>query len=208
MKSLFKIFFLPVMSLAVSVGTLLAQPFSFDENGNGIDYLYYSPTSPWTQPLSFTMGSDPSFGIRGVPVLMYSLPQLVTAGDVALTEPGQSSVSELIRFYNGPAANHTVIIFYSAIDGPDQSVADVGIPFSANPFLISETPTGANGNNGATWSPTNPNQPGYYSGPKPTFSFYSYFIITNVPEPGPAALMFSGAGIWWIRRHRARKYNR
>lgn len=194
MKTLLKSFLPPILALAASAGALVAQPFTFDENGNGIDYLDILATPPFTAPLPFTMGLDPSGGIRGTDVLIYSLPMLVTPGDVGLVEPGQSTLSDLIRFYNAPGANHTVIIFYSDIDGPNRDLADVGIPSAPNAVLISET--GAEGNNGVTWDPTLTGGPGDFSGPRPTFSFYYYTIISDVPEPGSTALLLGGAGIW------------
>ena len=198
MSASLKSLLLTILTLSVPTAALVAQPFSIDENGNGIDYLDILASPPFTAPLPFTVGPDPSRGIVGAPVLIYSLPMLVTAGDVGLVEPGQSTLSDLIRFYNAPGANHSVIIFYSDIDGPDRDLADVGIPYSASPVLIDET--SAAGNNGVRWDPTFTAGPGYFSGPRPTFSFYYYTIISDVPEPGATALLLSGAGIWfWIR---------
>jgi hypothetical protein len=171
-KTLLKPLLLSLLTLAASTGALVAQPFSIDENGNGIDYLDIVATPPFTAPLPFTVGPDPSRGIVGAPVLIYSLPYLLTAGDVGLVEPGQSTLSDLIRFYNAPGANHSVIIFYSDIDGPNPDLADVGIPYSANPVLINEAAAGADGNSVTTWTPTNPAQPGYYGGPRPVYSWW------------------------------------
>ncbi len=199
MKTSLKPLLLSVLTLAASTVALVAQPFSIDENGNGIDYLDAVATPPFTAPLPFTVGPDPSGGIAGAPVLIYTLPYLGTAGDVGLVEPGQSSLSDLIRFYNAPRANHSVIIFYSDIDGPNGDLADVGIPYSANLVLINEAAAGAEGNSITIWTPNNPAQPGYYGGPRPVYSFFSFSIISDVPvpEPGATALLLSGAGIWF-----------
>ncbi len=165
MKTSLKPLLLSILTLAVSTGALVAQPFSIDENGNGIDYLDIVATPPFTAPLPFTVGPDPSGGIVGAPVLSYSLPYLGTAGDVGLVEPGESSPSDLIRFYNAPGANHSVVIFYSDIDGAARDLADVGIPYSANPVLINEAAAGVDGNSVTTWTPASPAQPGYFGGP-------------------------------------------
>jgi len=200
MKTLLKSFLPPVLALAASAGTLVAQPFSIDENGNGIDYVAYA----FTTPLPFTIGPDPSGGIASSDVLMYTLPYLVTPGDVGLVEPGQSAISDLIRFFNAPGANHSVIIFYSDIDGPNRDLADVGIPSAPNAVLINET--GAEGNNGAIWDPTLTGGPGNFTGPRPVYSYFSYKIISDVPEPGSTALLLGGAGIWLgIQRCRRKK---
>ncbi len=208
MKTLLKSFLSPVLALAASAGTLAAQPFSIDENGNGIDYLDIMAVPPFTAPLPFTVAPDPSGGITGSGVLIYSLPTLVTAGDVGLVAPGQSAISDLIRFYNAPGANHSVIIFYSDIDGPDRDLADVGIPSAPNAVLINET--GPEGNNRATWDPSSTGGPGFFNGVLPVFSRYSYTIISDVPEPGAAALLFGGAGIWFgfhcCRRRKAQNF--
>lgn len=195
MKTLLKLL-LAVLALAVSAGGLVAQPFSIDENGKGIDYLDIVAIPPLTAPLPFLVVPDPSGGITNSRVLTYSLPYLVNAGDVGLVEPGQSTLSDLIRFYNAPGANTSVIIFYSAIDGPTRSLADVGIPYAPNAILINET--GLGGNPITTWTPTS-GQPGSFNGIYPVFNSFSYYITSDapVPEPGSAALLIGGAGIWF-----------
>ena len=139
----------------------------------------------------------PSGGIAGVPVLIYTLPFLVNPGDVGLLESG-AQISDLIRFYNAPGANHTLLIFYSDADGTD--LADVGIPASPGAYLINETDVA--GQNGAVWKP-GIGQPGL-GGPLPAWGSWSYTIVSDVPEPGSVTLFLGGTGLWLWRCRRRR----
>jgi len=207
MKTPLKSFLPPILALAASAGTLLAQPYTIDENGNGFTYVAFFPPLR----LSASLAPDPTGGITNANVLMYNLGYLVTPGDVGLVEPGQSSLSDLIRFYTAPGANSSIAIFYSDIDtdDPTPDLADVGIPYSPNTILINEVSLGG-GTNGAVWDPGSLDVPGpgsfagaalpVYAGP------FIYTIISDVPEPGTTALLLGGAGIGFgLQRCRRRK---
>jgi len=55
-------------ALVVSANTLFAQPYTFDENGNGIQLIALNPMA-----MPFEVAPDPSGGISTSPVLIYSL---------------------------------------------------------------------------------------------------------------------------------------
>jgi len=166
--------------LVVSATTLFAQPYSFDENGNGIQYIAHNP-----YPLSFKVAPDPSGGITSSPVLIYFLHAPVVAGDVALREPGQSSISKLLRFFNPVPGSDTELIFYSQADG---SLAGVGLPYSANPILTNEVDLQT------TWQPR-VNQPGATIWTAlPVWTSFQYTIITKPPAP---PFYLSGTNMVW-----------
>jgi hypothetical protein len=182
--------------LAASVASSFAQTnrivVSFDENGNGS----FGSTA-------FSGGllpADPSGGIAG-PVLAYTLPILVTSGDLALTEPNQptGTFSDLVRFFNAPGAFQTVILFYSdfsAVD-PPTDLADTGLPQSPNAFVIPEV--GPENNNGALWTPSL-GQPGFDLNNQAG----TYNIMSDVvPEPAPSLLLLGGVTLLgWLGRLR------
>jgi hypothetical protein len=176
--------------LAASAGPLFAQPYSLDDNGNGIQYIAYNP---FTMP--FTVAPDPTHGITGSSVLIYSLGAPVISGDVALMEPDGTTVFELLRFFTPRAGGNSDVIVYAQ---PNGTLAGVGIPNPVNPV---EIPVGTPD---TIWQP-GANQPGETTlGALPVFEFFRYTIITAAPEPSSAALLLIGAGIllavWGCRR--------
>jgi hypothetical protein len=167
-------------AFAVSA-TLFGQALptlTFDENGNG---------NINGNPLPFTVAPDPSGGIAAN-VLIYQLPFAVTPGDVALLEP-TGVASDLIRFLPSTAGAQSLMIFYSDLSEPidPSSLADTGLPRSPNAIPINEV--GPEGNDGAVWTPA-PGLPGSTSAP------VQYNIISDVPEPGAAALC--GLGLLFV----------
>ena len=183
--------------LAATARTGVAQPFSLDENGNGTKNLAGIFGDP--APLPFTLTWDPTGGITGVPVLIYSLGSRVASGDVALMEPDQTTIADLLRFFTPLGGTGSYVIFYSRVDGSNPSLADVGIPFSANPFRISETSPQT------AWDANYSNLPGSATGPIPVLASYEYTIITDVPEPGLAALLPGAVGVWLAAKEYGRK---
>jgi hypothetical protein len=168
--------------LAVSAGTLFAQPYSFDENGNGIQLMALHP-----MPMPFTVAPDPTGGINTAPVLIYSLGAPVVSGDVALMEPDGSTISDLLRFFTPAGSVNSDVIFYSQVD---DTLAGVGIPYSANPVRISEVSPDT------FWFPGG-NQPGATTlGALPVWTSFRYDITTAVPEPSSSALLLVSTGVW------------
>ena len=183
--------------LAVSAGTLFAQPYSFDENGNGTRYIALNPYL-----LPFEVAPDPSRGITTSPVLIYSLGEPVVSGDVALMEPDGSTISDLLRFFTPAGSVSSDVIFYSQVDN---TLAGVGIPYSANPVRISEVSPDT------FWFPGG-NQPGGTTlGVLPVWTIFRYDITTAVPEPSSSALLLVSTGVWltaWSARRKKISFER
>jgi hypothetical protein len=186
MKRLTKTLFAIGFSSAITANRLFAQIFTFDENGN-----YTMNGGPVPVPVPVQVAPDPSGGIAAN-VLIYQLPFVVTPGDVALLENGQTSQtpSDIVRFFSPAGANFSDIIFYSDVEPgePNTDLADSGLPVSPNAFPIPEV--GPEGNNGATWNPL-PGQPGS----APTGVNIQYNIISDVPEPSALVLATLSGGL-------------
>ena len=170
--------------LVASASTLCAQPYTFDESGNGIQYFFFQP-----RPLPFEVMPDPTGGITTSPVLIYLLGQPVVSGDVALMEPDGSTVADLLRFFTPAGGTTSDVIFYSRADGLTPTLADVGIPYSADSIQISEVrPT-------TLWAP-DLGQPGAGNGVFPVFDVFRYSVTTEVPEPSLVPLLLVATGVW------------
>jgi hypothetical protein len=191
MKQLSKEIIVSSFVLVVSASALFPQPYTFDENGNGIQYEFLQP-----YPLSYEVVPDPTGGITTSPVLIYSLSESVVSGDVALMEPDGSTVADLLRFFTPAGADTSDVIFYSQVNG---TLAGVGIPYSANPVEISEVSPET------VWNP-GPDQPGQGTlVAYPVDEFFRYTIITEVPEPSMTPLLLVAAGVWLKVRSSLRK---
>jgi len=180
--------------LALSANMLFAQPFSFDENGNGtMTTLLFNP--PRISPLSFEVAPDPTGGITTSPVLIYVLPRTVASGDVAFMDPDGITIDDLLRFFTPAGSYHTDVIFYSQVGGG--SLADVGIPVPMNPVERSEvTPEMA-------WLPGQ-NQPGWGMGT--VYARWEYDVtVSDIPEPSSRNLLLVSAGVWFLARVSRRK---
>lgn len=141
--------------------------------------------------MPFAVAPDPSGGISTSPVLIYSLGAPVVSGDVAFMEPDGSAISDLLRFFTPAGGVNGDVIFYSQVD---DTLAGVGIPYSANPVQISEISPET------FWFPGR-NQPGATTlGALPTFEFFRYGIITAVPEPSSTVLLLVPTGVWLAAR--------
>lgn len=191
MKKIFKGIITFSFVSVVSASTLFAQPYTFDENGNGVQYAGLE-----AYPLSYEVVPDPTGGITTSPVLIYSLGESVVSGDVALMEPDGSTVADLLRFFTPAGADTSDVIFYSQVNG---TLAGVGIPYSANPVEISEVSPET------VWNPSG-DQPGQGTLiTYPVYEFFRYRIITEVPEPSLTTLLLVAAGVWLKVRSSLRK---
>lgn len=177
----------------VAATTVFGQ-IAFDEWGNAIGI-----------PHGF-VGADPSGGIVGAPVLMYSLPFGVVPGDVLLTDVpggGVNQYSDVIRFWNpNGSPNQSLIIFYSDLPEFGEVIvppADVGLPAVtmvnfAGPFLEIGTETFNFYDYTATLF-----MPGSSVGGPIT-----YHIVSDglVPEPSAGALAALGGGLLFTLKRR------
>jgi hypothetical protein len=154
MKRLFKLLLASNCLLAASINPVSAYSpwpwLTFDENGNGYEDGILGQPTP--SPVPGLLRPDPSGGIIGIPVLVYSLPSdgyynYTQNGDVALVNPNfGGSVSQLLRFYYGQ------LIIY-ANDGYGLP-ADTGLPAFTNAVQLTN-----NGFAGTVWLPAD-GQPG------------------------------------------------
>jgi hypothetical protein len=184
MKYTNKTLFVAGLIFATTTLVSSAQILTFDENGH---------SSFGGAALPFVVGPDPTGGVAAN-VLIYTLPFVVTPGDVALIENTNSTslnLSDVVRFVTPAGApNNSEMIFYSDIESgePNTDLADSGLPQTPNPFYIFET--GPEGNNGAVWTP-GAGAPGF-----PAFGgTIQYNIISDVPEPGTLTLAAIGGGL-------------
>jgi hypothetical protein len=170
--------------LAVSSMSAFAQFSSIltiDESGSA----YLSPS----QMFPYTIGTD---AFSGINTLEYTLPFAGVVGDLLITDPSSSQVSDILRF-----DGNFHVFFFSETGGG--GLADVGLPtaLQANTATVAEI--GTEGvSTYANYTPT-ANQPGY----KPAAPGMQYHIISDVPEPSVMILGTLGGSLllfWRTRR--------
>jgi hypothetical protein len=158
--------------LALSATSVFAfgPILTIDEAGNA--YLTPSVLFP------SAIGTDT---FSGISTLEYTLPFAGVAGDVLLTHPSSSQLSDVLR-YDG---NFHVFFFSETGEG---SLADVGLPtiFQANNVTVAEV--GTEGvSTYALYTPIS-GQPGYET----AAPGMQYHIISDVPEP--STMLLGGLG--------------
>ena len=173
---------------AVAATAVFGQiTLSFDENGHATGI-----------PNGF-LGPDPSGGVVGTPVLIYSLPFGVVPGDVLLTEETNNPnalPSDIIRFWNPTGnPNQSQMIFYSDISESTNEIrdlADVGLPVQlqsnvGGPF----TETGTDASNFYDYTSVLFMPGSGATGP------IQYHIVSDgvVPEPNTCVLVVLGSGL-------------
>jgi PEP-CTERM motif len=154
-------------------------------------------------PHGFT-GTDPSGGVVGVPVLMYTLPFGVVPGDLLLTEePGanQNQYSDVVRFWNPTGGNQqSLIIFYS--ERPEDPLeipppADIGLPSQLQSSVIGPFPEiGTDAFNFYDYTAVL-----FMPGSGATGAIH-YHIISDVPEPNTCSLVVLGSGLLFVLKRR------
>ena len=174
------------LTTAVASRGLAATSITVDENGHGT-----SVAGGTTNQLTWTLEADPTLGLQGWNVLVYTLPFAGVQGDVLITEPARGNpVGDVLRF-DGVED----LIFYSeSVTGFDNLADTPGPP---NPFYANiagpfpeQSPLGFPPDLLAWVDYTpGPGQPGYDATALPTYRFYS-----DVPEPGSGLLLLGGVG--------------
>jgi hypothetical protein len=184
--------------LFVVAGPAYGQGFQvniqIDENCNGL----FTNTTGINQALPCTLTADPGpGGLTGV--MNYGLlnPPGLIIGDVLLMDG--VVVSDVVRF---STSGNGSIFFYSALDGPVDGLADIGLPgaFNLNVVALSEVSLG-NGRSGAVYTPV-AGQPGFVTGAGGPVN-YTLLSDVVVPEPatfGLVGLALAGAVVWGSRR--------
>jgi hypothetical protein len=143
-------------------------------------------------------------------VLTYDLfaPPGLTAGDVILTEPGTTALSDVIRFNPnqvGPGGREGTLVFYSdnigGFDAPADTISPPN-PFYTNTVTLSEVGP-ESGPNGIVYTPV-AGQPGFVTGAAGPVTYTIISDPSPVPEPSTLALgmigSLAGLGYAWRRR--------
>jgi hypothetical protein len=152
-----------------------------DEGGIGTANGSPMPGGPLT---------DPTTGNLAFGYLLPPTTDPVVLGDLALTEPGQTStLSDLIRFAQLPGSTFTGLFFYS---DPEDSIearagADLGLPANRQTNFLTMSEVGLEDSNGFVYVPA-PGNPGY-AGPGTVYTITSDFPL---PEPASAVLLTCG----------------
>jgi hypothetical protein len=186
MKRLFKGLLPLGFVSALATTTIIAQPIAIDEFGH--------MTANGVLSLPGALGPDPTGGLVGWNVLIYTLPFAGLQGDVLVQdafEPG-SPILDVLRF---DGQSH--LIFYSDSIGGFSSLADTPgppDPFLPNQAFLNEQIINAQFSI-AFYAPT-PNQPGWAPS-NPTYQFASEGII---PEPNAATIVSFGLGAFGLAR--------
>jgi hypothetical protein len=169
---------------ATSVFGQIGQVIHIDEMGSA--YITAS------QPFAYTVAPEPNSAIS---TLEYTLPFAGVAGDVLLTEPGGSLISDVLRF-----DGNFHVYFFSDVPAEGTDLADVGLPsafLTPNVTIPELGPEG--GFQYAYYTPTS-TQPGYKSAAPGT----TYYIVSDVPEPGVVMLGSLGGGLLLLLNLRRR----
>ena len=158
---------------ATSVFGQIGQIININESGSA--YITSSQMFP------YTIGTDT---FSGLSTLEYTLPFAGVAGDVLLTEPGGSQLSDVLRF-----DGNSHVFFFSEVGGGQ--LADVGLPTTFQPNNVTVAESGTEEvSTYAYYTPT-ASEPGYKAAAPGT----TYYIVSDVPEPSVMLLGSLGGGL-------------
>ena len=184
---------LGVTTIVMSASAVRAQNNpTITVNENGVGTIQFPGAQ--ASPLPGVLLPDPGPGGSRL-ALTYNLlgPPSLVAGDLYIFEPATQMFSDLIRFSpagtGGVAAYPASLVFYSALDGASDGLADGALPaaFYANAFSLVES--GPEGDNGVLYTPT-AGQPGFVAGFAVTYSIRS--DVAAIPEPATMVLLATG----------------
>lgn len=177
------------------VGQFSAQVIA---DGNGNATISFGGT-PIILPSS--VANDPGPGGLGS-ALTYSLqnPPSLVGGDLLILDAGLGGgISDIIRFNpdgtGGVAFYQASFLFYSDNSKGVNKLSDTGFPLGFHPNVLSFLEQDVNGVRGLYNYTPGPGQPGYVDGFDLTYTF-----ITQVPEPGTAALVAVTVAVLAVRR--------
>ena len=180
MKHSHKLFSAFVLACGLVASTALSQPFpgaTWTLTETGTATLTYQGNTMATVPGVLQL--EPLSGIVG---LYYNLNIPNQAGDVLLLEPVTFETNDVLRF------DGRGVYFFSDLEpnDPNPDLADVPqIPLVVQGNSVTILEIGPEGNNGALWIP-----PSGFAGEDLSGAFpgIQYNIISDVPEPGSAAM--------------------
>lgn len=166
-----------------SVFGQIGQVIYMDEDGNAFITA--------SQPFPYAVATEPDSGIS---TLEYTLPFAGVAGDVLLTDPGGSRISDVLRF-----DGNSHVYFFSEVEPGQTQLADVGLPSTLITPNVTIAESGTEGvSTYAYYTPTSA-QPGYKSAAPGT----TYYIVSDVPEPSVMMFGSLGGGVLWFLRFRS-----
>jgi len=150
---------------------------------------------------------DPSGGLVGANVLVYTLPfnfPAASVGDYLLLEPPYTgAVSDIVRFWAPAGMGGNQVVFYSdlpeANEEPPIPPADTGLPAGLLQLNVTLLESGVEGGYQAVTHSAISGDPGYIGA-----GLGNYTFISDVPEPASLGLMILG-GVLGLRRLLCRK---
>jgi hypothetical protein len=172
--------FSTLRNLAIGAAALALAALSAAGKANA-DIITYDETG---ENGAGTLLPDPGPGGLAA-ALTYAPGNILTPGDVLVSEPGALAPSDLLRF------NHDTVVVYSDQNDGIDALADTGLPTAFYSNSLSITEVGIEGNNGISYTPT-AGQPGFVpEAPGPV----TWVLTSDTPIPEPASLTLLAVGL-------------